>query len=242
MGRTEKSQLDFCSGQFEIQGGQCGQRLAPQGPGEIGRARVGVGGVEGREHGSAPLARKEKDGEAWATTPRRHGDNGPVSPVREGGAERPRGCAGCCRENHERRFRTAFLPNFVRFTSLRGPLSSTVQPPACARARVGEHGARRNKSSAGAGRMRIPRAAQLPRVSCLRRTRPRRTTTRLRTTSRLRTSAPRPSRRPSRPTNRRTNRRTSSRRPTRPTSWWWWRRCCPRSPRRATARAAPRAP
>ncbi len=94
VGRAEESQLQFGARQFEVQRGQCGKRLTPQGPGEIGRARVGVGGVQGREHGSAPQAHKER--ERGPLRLGRTGDYGPDQtgrPVSGGCSQGVRGAA-----------------------------------------------------------------------------------------------------------------------------------------------------
>ncbi len=67
---------------------------------------------------------------------------GPLSPVgRSGGGStgRPRSCVGEGERIMNRGAATAFLPNFVGFPSLRGLVSSTVQP----RRTPGPHGARR---------------------------------------------------------------------------------------------------
>ncbi|GHJ30182.1 hypothetical protein TPA0910_46150 [Streptomyces hygroscopicus subsp. sporocinereus] len=48
--------------ELKIEYGEGGKRFAPQAPGEIGGAGIGVGSLEGREHGSAPQARSGKMG------------------------------------------------------------------------------------------------------------------------------------------------------------------------------------
>jgi hypothetical protein len=57
---AEESQLQLSAFEFEFECGERGKWFAAESPGQVVRACVGVGGVQGREHGSAPLTRKRR--------------------------------------------------------------------------------------------------------------------------------------------------------------------------------------
>lgn len=62
MGGAEQAHLDlYAVGGVEtpVKDGERGQRVLAQTPGQISGAGVGIGGLEGGEHGSAPQARNE---------------------------------------------------------------------------------------------------------------------------------------------------------------------------------------
>ena len=125
VGGAEQSQLQLRAGEFEVEHGQGGQRLPTQGPGEVGGAGVGVGGLEGREHGSAPQRRKGK--RSGPAHPGRHRESWPGQPgrgrttsqsVRSAASGLPGGTSGGCVGdigNHELGAATAFLPNLTGF-------------------------------------------------------------------------------------------------------------------------------
>lgn len=54
MGGAEQPQLEFGAVELEIEDRQGGQRLPPQHPGQVGGAGIGIGRLEGGEHGWAP--------------------------------------------------------------------------------------------------------------------------------------------------------------------------------------------